>query len=266
MKADRKSRKYKISDYMVKIRQVKADLIYITRKIKRKRTNCKIPDFTGTAFVTFETTQDASNINAYYKVSWYLRWLYNILYPFQSCRRRLLKEKYKNSKIEVEMAPDPSSINWENLGYKKSSIFSFTNISSTMFMISLLIGSVFLSYLLKGFQKNWLDDGSLGWLFSILIAMSILICNRINKLCICYISNASNKRYESKQESFNKLTYLCSFMQIINTCFNPLLATYLQTGYTLQRDVFSETGLQKDYVSILLCSIFIHPIFNLLNP
>ena len=72
--------------------------------------------FTGVAFVTFENESDARNMVHIYRKGRISRYLLKLRMCFECCGIPADALVVKDKVIQIERAPEPTDIFWENMG------------------------------------------------------------------------------------------------------------------------------------------------------
>lgn len=123
---------------------------------KKQEVFCTQLKFTGTAFIVFQTPEQAKQMRKQMSVGWIAR--IKIYLKKLVCLNN--KELYKNSYfLDVRRAPEPNDIIWENLDVPKSKKLFYiflTNIATgvlLLFSFAMVLG---ISYLQSYFQKKQL--------------------------------------------------------------------------------------------------------------
>ncbi|KAL9185465.1 hypothetical protein ACHAXT_003242 [Thalassiosira profunda] len=102
------------------------------------------------AFVTFETEAGFVDAMTQYTLNWFRT--YGCCYP-----ERL---KFKDTRLKVEQAPEPSTIIWENLEYSSQSRFFRKCLTTSVALLAILF-SVLLTFLARDFKGKVLKNASM---------------------------------------------------------------------------------------------------------
>ena len=101
------------------------------------------------AFVTFESEAGFVAAMSQFHLSWFRT--YCCCYP-----ERL---KFKGKRLEIEQAPEPSTIIWENLEYSSKGRFFRKCLTTSVALLAILV-SVLLTFLARDFKSKVLENAS----------------------------------------------------------------------------------------------------------
>ena len=102
------------------------------------------------AFVTFETEAGFVEAVSQYQLNWFRK----------NCCCYPEKLKFKDKRLKVEQAPEPSTIIWENLEYSSKGRFFCKCLTNSVALLAILF-SVLLTFLALDFKSKVLENVSM---------------------------------------------------------------------------------------------------------
>ena len=225
-------------------------------------------EFTGTAFITFNTKAEAVLVSKQWNLGFF-----RVFINWVTCLCPCTKKYYRNYKgryIQVSLAPEPYDIIWDNLGY------STNNQIIRMFVANILIFIIFaLSFILiigmKYLQKsdgvrsrvengNFLEANLIHTVIGILISA----VNSLLNIAIKLMAHVS--RYETRTSWNIAVAWKTTISKTFNSCFIVLIANLIHGKDKFQEEFWTESGYASDAYFILMIHFILHPCIMVMNP
>lgn len=226
-------------------------------------------DFTGKAFVVFDSQDDTQQLIWKFQRSW-IRRIFNFIVL------KILKIKnyfqdtwwWEGQRIDLERAAEPTNVYWENMSVTFSSRFKYSWLTYFTSFILLLI--VFLINFGLSFSRNLLANeisnvngdssklyNAINSLISILSSIIIAINNALLTLVIRSISKL--ERHETYTKYNVSVSIKLTFSMFINSGMIPMLIHYFKDNW------FTCGGLAFDIFLIMITINFISPLTKLFD-
>ena len=193
----------------------RAELMKAKRRIddKMKIMRAKGLPLTGTAFISLEKAEQA----------YYLREKYKRSRLYHHCNKLRWNKGY-----EMTRAPEPTDINWENLG--QHFIVKALRRTFTFFIIVLMVLLVFfIITILTSYQFTL--EGDDHWILIINIAISLAIVILDPVICFIIAQLVKAERHTSKTNFINSAAVAMTISKFINNAFTIILARPVLSWY-----------------------------------
>ena len=253
----------------ISVNRIKKTKIIYQQKINCLLRNAKIlskTNFTGCLFLTFKTIEYKENYYSQYPHFFFDKIIKLILeskYYFCCCciSEKSKKKFMRRKNIEVNYAPEPEDVIWENLEYNKWSRFKRELVVYFISAILLAI-SFFIVFFLTDVKKYFLaQKNSFHFIIkyggSLSIAAVIAIINEIFYSLIEIIT-----KFE-KQRTMTNYYLSCSVKLTFFTFCTSAIVPYVSNGVRNSWD--DNDSLIDDILLIFLCNAFLTPLLWTFN-
>lgn len=248
----------KSASYKQQLSKIEGQLTKLYEDLRQEKEVLKEKcQFTGTAFITFETPEEARMVKKLFELSF---WDKIFLY-FKKTVKIESNLLYKGNFLTIQRAPEPDDLLWENLGVswnvkmKKRAITTFATVSIlTMSFILILIISYFQAFI----QNNATLQG--------LSLTAVNSCGACLIVFINYCLNFSIERF-TRSEKHSTVTNFNSALaekKIVAVFFNTAIIYILISIYFL--NFASKNGLVQNLLYIYFSNMCITILLQVFDP
>lgn len=219
----------------------------------------------GQAFVTFKRQTDAravamnwgrSGLNRY--VRWLCGWFFTQTGEFQG------------GSLSANVAPEPSDILWENLNVSLPYRVYRRTLTWTL-MLLVVIGSFFLSLLIKSKQQDWLSadtsqsDYTRFKLFSLLLSFAIVAINQVLGVLARLLT--AQEKHHTWTRFYLSVCYKVSLFQVLNTTVLLLVINSVRlSGLESHYSWWTPNGLVNDLLNLMYVECTVGPLTCFCSP
>ena len=203
------------------------------KKIEALNTNFNKKEYTGSAFITFNTEKQMQK------------------------SQKALKSKYK-----LKRATQPSDVIWENYGLSKSSKYLrrlFSIITEFLLMTLCFFVLLYLTFLQSNHNKK--KNQSLVWLYSFIISTTIIILNFMLRICL-YKTTEFEKRPTFSEFQIS-IVWKVSFALFLNSGLTLLVADQITDG---NKKLYNIDGLANNMLVFMAVNSVINSILFFFDP
>ncbi|KAL4484378.1 hypothetical protein ABPG74_019555 [Tetrahymena malaccensis] len=219
--------------------------------------------FTGNAFVCVKYEQDKEDIIERYR-------------PIGISDKILSKEKnlvqhqmiYKNNKLSVIQAPDPTDINWNNLHYSSNEKIKRRLIGFISTVASLLV-CAFGIYGFHLFQQYEINKKNVSDFKLQIISSSLAILITIFNFILLFILQIISKycKYSTRTKDNIFIAKGLSVARFVNSALiSFIIQIYVQSNKDKQSVLFGQGGLSDNANYFMISNCFVPFLSELINP
>ena len=219
----------------------------------------------GQAFVTFKRQTDARAVAMNWSRSGlnrYIRWLCSWFYPQTG--------EFQGGSLSANLAPEPSDILWENLSIPLPYRVCRRTVTWTL-MLLVVIGSFFLSLLIKSKQQDWLSidtsqsDYTRFKLFSLLLSFAIVAINQILGIIARLLT--AQEKHQTWTNFYLSVCYKVSIFQVLNTTVLLLVINSVRlSGLERHYSWWTPNGLVNDLLNLMYVECTVGPLTSFCSP
>ena len=239
------------------------------QRLKLLLNNAKLTNFSGCAFVTFNTVEEKEDFYRkfpHFFIEYVFFCLLNIKYYLCCCFIKKEEKDKKNlfNNIRVHLAPDPEDVIWENLEF---SIFNRVLRAIGIYLASFLLLTIsfFIIFLLTNQQnflnedEKWMEKKIKKYLVSFSITIVISILNTLLEILLNCLTIVEKQK--SMTNLYLSYSIKLTFFTFINSAIVPLISNYSLSGW----NTFDNSILLNNILVIFLANSFVTPLVWALN-
>ena len=254
-----------IQDEKLKLEKKLEDLIKVNDKLTED-------NFAGIIFITFETMDEQEKFLSHYPKSFIMNLLIKIKdLKYYLCKCLISKAKLKRfllkRNLEVNVAPEPEDIIYENLQY--SSKDKGLRMLLTFFLSFIIIGICFLiilslNYLqIKSMKDSRFNKNFVKYGISLLIAGVISLINMTFQICLGYLTKI--EKQSSMTEYYLSFSVKLTIFTFITSAIVPFISNYYinsEKSYNLLITNMTTYFIANSIVTPLLWTFNINYLFK----